>query len=433
MKKGDSKKKNASRGKVTCSFCETKRVLGDDIFLGLHGAAICTDCAKKVVGMFDLSGALPICSQKQRTRPEFLKKLSALTPGKIKAELDKCVVGQEEAKKVLSVAVYNHYRRIAAEDNPVAIDDEELKDVAIEKSNIILTGPTGSGKTLFAKTIAKMLDVPFAIADATTLTEAGYVGEDVENIIRYLWINAGRDVNRAAMGIVMIDEADKIAAKSQNVSITRDVSGEGVQQALLKIVEGTTCRFTPEGGRKHPETPLVEVDTRNILFIACGAFVGIDDIIRRRKGQNAIGFGVGADEGDERRNRDEILPEDLVRYGLIPELVGRFPIVTQTFELTEAQLMDVLVKPRNAITKQYRKLLAQSGIRLKFGEDALRRFAREAIERKTGARGLRAEIEKRMLDVMFVAPDECKAGDEIVVLADDVKICHAKGAEPDAA
>lgn len=433
MKKGDSKKKNASRGKVTCSFCETKRVLGDDIFLGPHGAAICTDCAKKVVGMFDLSGALPICSQKQRTRPEFLKKLSALTPGKIKAELDKCVVGQEEAKKVLSVAVYNHYRRIAAEDNPVAIDDEELKDVAIEKSNIILTGPTGSGKTLFAKTIAKMLDVPFAIADATTLTEAGYVGEDVENIIRYLWINAGRDVNRAAMGIVMIDEADKIAAKSQNVSITRDVSGEGVQQALLKIVEGTTCRFTPEGGRKHPETPLVEVDTRNILFIACGAFVGIDDIIRRRKGQNAIGFGVGADDGDERRNRDEILPEDLVRYGLIPELVGRFPIVTQTFELTEAQLMDVLVKPRNAITKQYRKLLAQNGIRLKFGEDALRRFAREAIERKTGARGLRAEIEKRMLDVMFVAPDECKAGDEIEVLADDVKICHAKGAEPDAA
>lgn len=433
MKKGDSKKKNASRGKVTCSFCETKRVLGDDIFLGPHGAAICTDCAKKVVGMFDLSGALPICSQKQRTRPEFLKKLSALTPGKIKAELDKCVVGQEEAKKVLSVAVYNHYRRIAAEDNPVAIDDEELKDVAIEKSNIILTGPTGSGKTLFAKTIAKMLDVPFAIADATTLTEAGYVGEDVENIIRYLWINAGRDVNRAAMGIVMIDEADKIAAKSQNVSITRDVSGEGVQQALLKIVEGTTCRFTPEGGRKHPETPLVEVDTRNILFIACGAFVGLDDIIRRRKGQNAIGFGVGADDGDERRNRDEILPEDLVRYGLIPELVGRFPIVTQTFELTEAQLMDVLVKPRNAITKQYRKLLAQSGIRLKFGEDALRKFAREAIERKTGARGLRAEIEKRMLDVMFVAPDECKAGDEIEVLADDVKICHAKGAEPDAA
>ena len=431
MKKGDSKKKNASRGKVTCSFCETKRVLGDDIFLGPH--AICTDCAKKVVGMFDLSGALPICSQKQRTRPEFLKKLSALTPGKIKAELDKCVVGQEEAKKVLSVAVYNHYRRIAAEDNPVAIDDEELKDVAIEKSNIILTGPTGSGKTLFAKTIAKMLDVPFAIADATTLTEAGYVGEDVENIIRYLWINAGRDVNRAAMGIVMIDEADKIAAKSQNVSITRDVSGEGVQQALLKIVEGTTCRFTPEGGRKHPETPLVEVDTRNILFIACGAFVGIDDIIRRRKGQNAIGFGVGADEGDERRNRDEILPEDLVRYGLIPELVGRFPIVTQTFELTEAQLMDVLVRPRNAITKQYRKLLAQNGIRLKFGEDALRRFAREAIERKTGARGLRAEIEKRMLDVMFVAPDECKAGDEIEVLADEVKICHAKGAEPDAA
>ena len=437
MKKGDSKKKNASRGKVTCSFCETKRVLGDDIFLGPHGAAICTDCAKKVVGMFDLSGALPICSQKQRTRPEFLKKLSALTPGKIKAELDKCVIGQEEAKKVLSVAVYNHYRRIAAAHNPVAIDDEELKDVAIEKSNIILAGPTGSGKTLFAKTIAKMLDVPFAIADATTLTEAGYVGEDVENIIRYLWINAGYDVNRAAMGIVMIDEADKIATKSQNVSITRDVSGEGVQQSLLKIVEGTTCRFTPKGVRKHPEADLIEVDTSNILFIACGAFVGLDDIIRRRKGRNVIGFGGETENADERKDRDEILPEDLVRYGMIPELVGRFPIVTQTSELTESQLMEVLVRPRNAITKQYRKLLAQNGIRLKFGEDALRRFAREAIERKTGARGLRAEIEKRMLDVMFVAPDKCKAGDEIEVLADDVKICHAKGeapgAEPDAA
>lgn len=434
MKKGESKKKKVSRDKlVACSFCGTRRIIGNDILAGPHGEAICTDCAKKVVRMFSLGDGNPNCSPMPRIMPEFWKKLAALTPGKIKAELDKCVIGQEEAKKVLSVAVYNHYRRIAAAHNPVALDDEELKDVAIEKSNIILAGPTGSGKTLFAKTIAKMLDVPFAIADATTLTEAGYVGEDVENIIRYLWINAGYDVNRAAMGIVMIDEADKIATKSQNVSITRDVSGEGVQQSLLKIVEGTTCRFTPKGLRKHPEADLIEVDTSNILFIACGAFVGLDDIIRRRKGRNVIGFGGETENADERRNRDEILPEDLVRYGLIPELVGRFPIVTQTFELTEAQLMDVLVRPRNAITKQYRKLLAQSGIRLKFGEDALRRFAREAIERKTGARGLRAEIEKRMLDVMFTAPDECTAGDVIEVLADDVKICHAKGAEPDAA
>lgn len=432
VKKSDSKNKKMFPGKATCSFCGQKKFLGE-VLIGPHGEAICMDCARSVLKMHDPSIEKASGFRLSKMSPGFWKKLSALTPGKIKAELDKCVVGQEEAKKVLSVAVYNHYRRIAAENNPVAVDDGELKDVEIEKSNIILTGPTGSGKTLFAKTIAKMLDVPFAIADATTFTEAGYVGEDVENIVRYLWINAGCNAERAAMGIVMIDEADKIAAKSQNVSITRDVSGEGVQQALLKIVEGTTCRFTPEGGRKHPETPLVEVDTRNILFIACGAFVGLDDIIRRRKGQNAIGFGVGADDGDERRNRDEILPEDLVRYGLIPELVGRFPIVTQTFELTEAQLMDVLVRPRNAITKQYRKLLAQSGIRLKFGEDALRRFAREAIERKTGARGLRAEIEKRMLDVMFTAPDECKAGDVIEVLADDVKICHAKGAAPDAA
>ena len=432
MKKSDSKNKKMFPGKATCSFCGQKKFLGE-VLIGPHGEAICMDCARSVLKMHDPSIEKASGFRLSKMSPGFWKKLAALTPGKIKAELDKCVIGQEEAKKVLSVAVYNHYRRIAAAHNPVALDDEELKDVAIEKSNIILAGPTGSGKTLFAKTIAKMLDVPFAIADATTLTEAGYVGEDVENIIRYLWINAGYDVNRAAMGIVMIDEADKIATKSQNVSITRDVSGEGVQQSLLKIVEGTTCRFTPKGLRKHPEADLIEVDTSNILFIACGAFVGLDDIIRRRKGRNVIGFGGETENADERRNRDEILPEDLVRYGLIPELVGRFPIVTQTFELTEAQLMDVLVRPRNAITKQYRKLLAQSGIRLKFGEDALRRFAREAIERKTGARGLRAEIEKRMLDVMFTAPDECKAGDEIEVLADDVKICHAKGAAPDAA
>lgn len=410
------------KGKVRCSFCGTVRYNGNGLLMGPNGVAICTDCAKNVLDMFS----------PQRTHTHVKTKaprIAGLTPSKIKAELDKCIVGQDETKKVLSVAVYNHYKRLETLTRPIQYEDD-LKNVTVEKSNIILAGPTGCGKTLFTKTIAKLLDVPFAIADATTLTEAGYVGEDTENIIRYLWINAGRDEQKAAMGIVYLDEVDKIASKTQNVSITRDVSGEGVQQALLKIVEGTTCRFPAEGGRKHPECPLVEIDTSNILFIAGGAFVGMEDIRKRRQGQSVIGFGGNEEpeEEDARAKSDGILPEDLVQFGIIPELVGRFPIVSKMKELTEEQLLEVLTKPENAITKQYRKLLAQSGIKLVFSEDALRGFAKNAIERKTGARGLRAEIESRMLDIMFSAPDKCIPGDTIEVLAEGETILKAKNA-----
>lgn len=413
-------------GAATCSFCGEKKFIGDGLLMGPNGVAICTSCAKNVLSMFE-----PECPRIAKTphgaqKESFWDNLKHLTPSKIKAELDKCVIGQEETKKVLSVAVYNHYTRLAANKNKSLAQDEELRNVIVEKSNILLAGPTGCGKTLFAKTLAKLLDVPFAIADATTLTEAGYVGEDVENIIRYLWINAGRDVERTQLGICVIDECDKVASKTQNVSITRDVSGEGVQQALLKIVEGTICRFPPEGGRKHPDTPLVEIDTSNILFIAGGAFVGLDDVIKRRQGQSVVGFGATTEnENDERKHSEQILPEDLVQYGMIPELVGRFPIVSRMSELTEEQLVEVLAKPENAVTKQYKKLLAQNGINLVFAESALRKFAKSAIERKTGARGLRAEIESRMLDIMFDAPDKCKKGDTIEVLADGVMVHEA--------
>ena len=418
---------NIVRGKARCSFCGKEREVGDGLLAGPNGIAICTTCAKNVLDMFapdnetqDKAQEAVIPQQMQKKTKGRLR-MSSITPSKIKSELDKCIVGQDETKKVLSVAVYNHYRRLETNKNPIA-EKEDLKGVTVEKSNIILAGPTGSGKTLFAKTIAKLLDVPFAIADATTLTEAGYVGEDVENIIRYLWINSGRDAKRTAMGIVYLDEFEKIAKKTQNVSLTRDVSGEGVQQALLKIVEGTTCRFPAEGGRKHPDAPLVEIDTSNILFIAGGAFVGMEDIMKKRQGKSVIGFGGATDTEEERNQNKDILPEDLVQYGIIPELVGRFPIVSKMTELTEEQLLDVLTKPQNAITKQYRKLLAQSGIRLRFSEEALRAFAKNAIARKTGARGLRAEIEHRMLDVMFAAPDKCKNGGTIEVLKDDIRI-----------
>ena len=374
----------------------------------------------------DYDPALGVAANRKKKKCKS-KILGDLTPSSIKAALDRSIIGQDEAKKIVSVAVYNHYKRLS--DDGDAECEPELKNVKIEKSNIILSGPTGCGKTLIAKTLSEILDVPYAIADATTLTEAGYVGEDVENIVRYLWVNSGKDKEKTEKGIIVIDEIDKIASKTQNVSITRDVSGEGVQQALLKIVEGTTCRFTPEGGRKHPEAPLIEIDTNNILFIAGGAFVDLDEIIKKRQsGGSTIGFGSTTEETPDekaRRENEEVLPEDLVKFGIIPELIGRFPIVTRMKELTEDQLMQVLTEPTNAITKQYRKLLAKSGIKLEFKESALRKMAKQAIERKTGARGLRSEIERTMLDVMFEAPDKCKKGDSIVVSDEGVCIVHA--------
>jgi len=345
------------------------------------------------------------------------------TPREIVSKLDDYVVGQNDVKKTLATAVYNHYSRLKslnAKDKTKF--SSELSDVQIEKSNILMIGPTGCGKTLLAKTIAKILNVPFAIADATTLTEAGYVGEDVENVVRYLYNNAEGDVDRTETGIIWIDEADKIASKTQNVSITRDVSGEGVQQALLKIIEGTTCRFPPNGGRKHPDQQLVEIDTSNILFICGGAFVGLDKIVEKRvkaeSGASVIGFG-DTEKKEEKSHINRVRPEDLVEYGLIPEFVGRLPIIAEMKELTEDDLIKVLTAPKNSLTKQYRKLLMQNGINLKYDDSALRCLAKMAIERKTGARGLRAEMEEVMKDIMFTAPEN--KGKTITITEDMVR------------